>query len=41
MILDETFGLSPSYKIKGTEKYVRVVISNSDGFKAWLQPYFI
>ncbi len=41
IILDETFDLSPSYKIKGTEKYVRVVISNSDGFKAWLQPYFI
>ena len=33
--------LTPSYKIKGNEKYIRAVITSSDGYKAWTQPYFM
>ena len=40
-ILMESNELSPRYKIQGNEKYIRAVITSSDGFSAWLQPFFI
>jgi hypothetical protein len=41
IVLHETWDLSPTYIIKGQEKYVRVVITGSSGHKAWTQPMFI
>ena len=41
IVLDETWDLNPKYKIKGHEKYIRAVITNSTGHKAWTQPIFI
>ena len=41
IVLHETWDLNPNYKIKGQEKYVRVVITGSSGHKAWTQPIFI
>ena len=41
IVLHETWDLNPIYKIKGQEKYVRAVITNSTGHKAWTQPIFI
>ena len=41
IVLHETWDLNPTYKIKGQEKYVRVVITGSSGHKAWTQPIFI
>ena len=41
IVLDETWDLNPKYKIKGQEKYIRAVTTNSTGHKAWTQPIFI
>ena len=41
LVLHETWDLNSTYKIKGHEKYVRVVITGSSGHKAWTQPIFI
>ena len=41
IVLDETWDLNPKYKIKGHEKYIRAVITNSTGHQAWTQPIFI
>lgn len=39
-ILAVTHGTRPSYTFKGGEAYVRAVITDSDGRKAWTQPVF-
>jgi len=40
-ILSVSDDITPSYKIKGDEKYIRAVITSSDGYKAWIQPCFL
>ncbi len=40
-VLAEVHGTNPSYKIKGTDGYVRATITDSDGLKAWTQPVFV
>jgi hypothetical protein len=39
-VLAEMAGLSPQYKFKGDESYVRTSIIDSDGHRAWTQPVF-
>ena len=35
-------GLNPAtYRLNGTEKYVRATVTNSGGEKAWIQPVFV
>jgi hypothetical protein len=38
-VLAEVHGLTPRYRIRGDEGYVRASIVDSDGRKAWTQPY--
>lgn len=40
-ILATVPGLTPEYKIKGDEKYVRAIIQSSDYLRAWTQPYML
>jgi hypothetical protein len=40
-VLAEVHGLKPRYRIRGDEGYVRASIVDSDGRKAWTQPYFL
>jgi predicted RNA-binding protein YlqC (UPF0109 family) len=40
-ILTTVRGLKATYKLKGTEKYVRVKVTNDAGKMAWMQPVFI
>lgn len=39
-LLAEVTGLSPQYRFKGDESYVRASIMDSDGRRAWTQPVF-
>ena len=39
-VLGESFELSPSYTMRGDEKYVRAVVRASNGDEAWVQPVF-
>jgi len=39
-VLAEVAGLTPSYRFKGSETYVRARITDSDGRYAWTQPVF-
>ena len=39
-VLAEVGGLTPQYRFNGTEQYIRAVIVDSDGRKAWTQPAF-
>ena len=39
-VLSEVRGLSPEYRFKGDEQYVRASIIDSDGRRAWTQPAF-
>jgi hypothetical protein len=39
-LLAEITGLSPQYRFKGDEPYVRASIMDSDGRRAWTQPVF-
>jgi hypothetical protein len=34
-------GLTPRYRVRGDEGYVRAVVMDSDGRRAWLQPMFL
>ena len=40
-VLKEAHGLTVDYTIKGDEGYVRAVVTDSDGRKAWTQPVFV
>ena len=40
-VLAEENGVSPQYRFKGTERYVRATITDSDGRRAWTQPVFL
>lgn len=40
-VLKEGHGTSVDYTIKGDEGYVRAVVTDSDGRKAWTQPVFV
>ncbi len=40
-VLGNSFGRSASYTIRGNEGYVRATITDSNGKKAWTQPFFI
>jgi hypothetical protein len=40
-VLEETTGTTAQYKVQGAEGYVRAVITDSDGRKAWTQPVFL
>jgi hypothetical protein len=40
-ILAETVGTHPSYRINGTEHYVRASVVDSNGNRAWTQPVFL
>jgi hypothetical protein len=40
-VLAELHGLTPRYRIRGDEGYVRAAIVDSDGRRAWTQPYFL
>lgn len=40
-VLAEVHGLEPRYRMRGDEGYVRASIVDSDGRKAWTQPYFL
>ena len=33
--------LTPTYRFKGTEMYVRALVERSDGARAWVQPHFL
>jgi hypothetical protein len=39
-VLAEVAGRSPSYRLRGDEKYVRASIVDSDGRRGWTQPVF-
>jgi hypothetical protein len=39
-VLQETGGLTATYKIRGNEKYVRAKVIDSNGLCAWTQPVF-
>lgn len=39
-VLAEVNGRAPRYTFSGSERYVRAVITDSDGRKAWTQPVF-
>ncbi|MEO7651455.1 MAG: hypothetical protein ABIZ80_13400, partial [Bryobacteraceae bacterium] len=39
-VLDKSFDLTPSYAMRGDEKYVRAVVKASNGDEAWVQPVF-
>jgi hypothetical protein len=39
-VLAEVVGRSPQYRFRGGERYVRAVITDSDGRRAWTQPVF-
>jgi hypothetical protein len=39
-VLAEVYGLAPRYRFRGDEVYVRASIVDSDGRKAWTQPFF-
>jgi len=40
-LLAEVSGIHPAYGIKGNERYVRAVIIDSNGNRAWTQPVFL
>ena len=40
-VLDRCFGSNPEYILQGEKGYVRATISDSNGFKAWIQPVHI
>jgi hypothetical protein len=40
-VLAEVSGMSPQYRLKGDEQYVRASIIDSDGRRAWTQPMFL
>ena len=40
-VLDRCFGSNPEYVLQGEKGYVRATISDSNGFKAWIQPVHI
>jgi hypothetical protein len=40
-LLAEVTGMSPQYRFRGDEKYVRASIMDSDGRRAWTQPVFL
>lgn len=40
-VLVEVPGTRPHYQIKGDEGYVRAVVTDSNGFRAWTQPVFL
>lgn len=40
-VLDKCFGSNPKYTFQGEKNYVRATISDSNGFKAWIQPVHI
>lgn len=40
VVLAEVPGRSPSYRLKGNERYVRASIVDSDGRRGWTQPVF-
>ncbi len=37
-VLGKCFGNNPKYLFQGEKGYVRATISDSNGFKAWIQP---
>jgi hypothetical protein len=39
-VLKEVAGETPSYSFDGSEMYVRVVVTDSDGRRGWMQPVF-
>lgn len=41
IVLEKTYDNPTSYAIKGNETYIRVRITDSNGFKAWTQPVFV
>lgn len=41
LLLKTVHGTRPRYRIGGGELYVRAVITDSDGRKAWTQPVFL
>ena len=40
-VLSESVGLTATYKITGSETYIRATIHSSSGGKAWTQPVFV
>jgi hypothetical protein len=40
-VLADAYGHSATYVLQGTEGYVRAVITDSNGLKAWTQPWFV
>lgn len=40
-VLQDSIGDNASYRIRGTEKYVRARITDSNGRQAWTQPVFV
>ena len=40
-VLDTKSGIETAYQIKGSEKYIRARITDSNGLKAWSQPVFL
>lgn len=40
-MLAEVPGLTPAYRLRGGEGYVRAVITDSNGAQAWTQPVFV
>jgi hypothetical protein len=40
-VLATTAGLNPAYRFKGSEAYVRAVVTDSGGRQAWTQPVFL
>jgi len=40
-VLAGVAGLTPRDGIRGDEGYVRAAIVDSDGWRAWTQPYFL
>jgi hypothetical protein len=34
-------GLNPAYRFKGSEVYVRAIVTDSNGNRAWTQPVFL
>ncbi len=41
VVLDAQDSLTPSYRITGTEGYVRATVASSSGTRAWTQPVFL
>ena len=40
-VLEEVEGTDATYKVKGTEGYVRAKVTQSDGKAAWTQPVML